>query len=216
MKRKVLLWALTILILVTNSPITVNASGLASNVVLSGFGGGKGSGGTAVAGQWNIGMQGIRVTIVNHYGEPAFEFRGRDSLDIIFDSSRLGTVTHYMDGNKLGSETHISPSLDGINAYVVTLQNLQNMINSNNHDTVIHTEAKPNLEKKLTSLYHPLISTNNTWKVQGEKIFNFLNDWGDPSKMGPNASLRTILNIYKISNGEAEYLWQPKETITTI
>jgi len=56
-KRKVLLWILTILILVTNSPITVNASGLASNVVLSGFGGGKGSGGAAVAGQWNKGMQ---------------------------------------------------------------------------------------------------------------------------------------------------------------
>ena len=140
MKRKVLLWILTILILVTNSPITVNASGLASNVVLSGFGGGKGSGGAALAGQWNRGMQGIRVTIVNHYGEPAFEFKGRDSLDIIFDSARLGPVTHYMDGNKLGSETHISPSLDGINAYVITLQNLQNMINHDDFDTVIHTQ----------------------------------------------------------------------------
>ena len=66
-----------------------------------------------------------------------------------------------MDGNKLGSETHISPSLDGINAYVITLQNLQNMINSNNFGTVVHTEAKTDLDKKLTSLYHPLISTNN-------------------------------------------------------
>jgi len=33
--------------------------------------------------------------------------------------------------------------------------------------------------------------------------------------MGPNASLRTILNIYKLSNGEVYYLWQPKEAITT-
>ena len=34
--------------------------------------------------------------------------------------------------------------------------------------------------------------------------------------MGPDASLRTILNIYSITdNDEAYYLWQPKEDITT-
>ena len=106
-------------------------------------------------------MQGIRITVINHYGMPAFEFEGRDHLDIIFDTDRLGTVTHFMDGCKTGPITSVSPHLDGLNSYVVKLNTLQQMLNNKSYDTVPQAGSDANNARLFHNMPMPLRGEND-------------------------------------------------------
>lgn len=217
MTKRIIAYILIAIISITSIviPDVAQASTPGRNIVLRGFGGGSGSGGSVGTGQWNENMQGIRITIINHYGMPAFEFEGRDHLDIIFNTDRLGTVTHFMDGCKTGPITSVSPHLDGLNSYVITLSNLQKMLDNKNYDTVSQAGSDANNKRLFHNMPMPL-KGNNGWYVQGEEIHEHFNGIERDGQEGINAHINTILNIYVTkSDGSVEYLWKPKEALTS-
>lgn len=100
--------AISIVILASSIPLnTANAEEVIYNAIAAGGASipSGGSGTSAGAGRWEEDMQGLRITVLNAYGEPAmlFNYAGKqyEHLDLLFSRRKLSQVDYFAGGSKL-------------------------------------------------------------------------------------------------------------------
>lgn len=211
-KNRLVVLMLTLIMtftMVISSSQDAIASGGTNIVIMNGFGAGTGFAGRPGTGQWNTNMQGVRITVINHYGVPAFEFNGRDHLDILFSTNRLGDVTHFIDGVITSPRIMASPSPAGLNSYIMTVEELDAMFLR----TYIDYKTDRNQEDSIMSFKEYLpkpLENSGGWRAQGDQIFQFFKGEGLDSQ------LVNIINMHTVIEGTDQviYSWQPKELLT--
>lgn len=188
-----------------------------SVTAVAGGGGAAGvpsSGGTGI---WNRSMQGFRITVLDHSGDPAFTFMGKDSLDILFSTNGLSGMDYFDGGDKLSGTrmnnfTKYATNINNISAKVITLQSIYDQLKSGALDTTLPEDGNKSVaieRVKPSNVSYYLTQEGSSWVKWGTEVKKDF--FGAGNKMDVNALLYTLLNLQtKKSDGTYLWLWQPK------
>lgn len=164
-----------------------------------------GSGTSAGAGRWEEDMQGLRITVLNAYGEPAMLFMGKyEHLDLLFSRRKLGQVDYFAGGSKL--QYYRYPTCTSIaeskSSYLV-LSELVSAIKNKTYGIKIPTEGIGTYPH-LASIPKPITEKNGVFSAHGDAIRKAL--YGDNNSENLVDKTSMFYNIFGLYDG-AGYLW---------
>lgn len=181
----------------------------------SASGGGNGNAGAIGSGGWSIKMQGIRITIIDKYGNPALTYGTNanwTSTDVLFTTHRQEEIDISVGGCKAlnqnfsffnGTGEHVygenSKSFkDSLHSNITAFQWMRDTFGIEGNGDWVYTA--PDIDGAYAS-FKALANTkpiadNGNWKLNGEQIREYL--YGDASAKKPkdNAALYVIFDIF--------------------
>lgn len=169
----------------------------------------KGSSSSSSSGKWTEEMQGIRITVVNAYCEPAMLFNGKyEHLDLLFSRKNLGKVDYFAGGSKVQYYRYPTcTNLEDDKSYHIAFSELSSAIKSEAFNVKVQYGGKGSYTR-LNSFPKPIIEKNNTFTANGEAIRKALyGDKNSSNKVDQAAMFYNVFNIYD-SKG---YIWSFRE-----
>lgn len=197
---------LVVFTLVTLLPLQAQAGWMA-------VGGGSGSGGQAGSGKWKNFMQGIRITVIDKNGNPAFYYGDTstsNSIDLLSSTGRLDEVDIFYGGCKMSrnykeyqgnghwdpqkTKLGIGATMNYIDWIVEKFREGKRTNNKSGWRAFVPVETYEQLNRLKTLT--PVIHNNKKWSIHGEEIRELIYGSEDQPKPKNSALIYNIMNIY--------------------
>ena len=183
---------------------------------IAGGGGSAGvpsSGGTGI---WNRSMQGFRISVLDHSGDPAFTFMGKDSLDILFSTNGLSGMDYFDGGDKLSGTrmnnfTKYATNINNISSKVTTLDDVYSMLKKGSWDTTLPEGGNKSVaieRVKPSNVSYYLTQEGSSWVKWGTEVKEDFYGAGKDADL--DALIYTLLNLQIPTGDSMAWLWQPK------
>lgn len=131
-------------------------------------------------GVWDHQYQGYRVTILDHSGEPAFTFYGKDYLDIVFTKNKIEAMDYFGNGNKYTIQGRkIVDDSTKCTGYIITVDDLVSLFKNGSAVSKFPDGGnQASAVSKLDDLcYHTTMRTQTKRDANGKIVYQ-LDDSG--------------------------------------